>query len=59
MRPRHPRDDPRAYFAAFVALLAVSVAFPEGFLLVAITGGVVVVAATIALAATGRFRQFK
>jgi hypothetical protein len=59
MRPRQPRDEPRVYFAAFVVLLAASVAFPDGFLLVALAAGVVVVAATIVLAATGRFRQFK
>ena len=59
MRGARPRDDPRAYFAAFVVLLATSVAFPDGFFVVSLGVGVVVVVVSIALAATDGFRRPK
>lgn len=59
MKRPQPRDDPRVYLAAFVVLLATSVAFPDGFELVVLIAGAAVVVATIVLIATGRFQHRK
>lgn len=48
-QPTHPADRPRTYVTAFAVLMATSVAFPDGFMLVALAAGALVVIVWIVL----------